>query len=93
VVDMLSVLDQWVETGKKPERIIGSRPAPKAKPTGTPGKPDAASGKPATAPKPAFTPPPALPPLTRPHCPWPQVAVYGGSGSMDDAANFVCRVK
>jgi feruloyl esterase len=28
---------------------------------------------------------------TRPLCPYPQVAVYKGSGSTDDAANFVCR--
>ena len=28
---------------------------------------------------------------TRPLCPYPQVAAYKGSGSTDDAANFVCR--
>ena len=28
---------------------------------------------------------------TRPLCPYPQVAVYKGSGSTDDAANFSCR--
>ena len=28
---------------------------------------------------------------TRPLCPYPQVAVYKGRGSIDDAANFVCR--
>ena len=28
---------------------------------------------------------------TRPLCPYPQLAVYKGSGSIDDAANFVCR--
>ena len=27
---------------------------------------------------------------TRPLCPYPQLAVYSGSGSTDDAANFVC---
>ncbi|HSO75191.1 MAG TPA: tannase/feruloyl esterase family alpha/beta hydrolase, partial [Blastocatellia bacterium] len=27
---------------------------------------------------------------TRPLCPYPQVARYKGSGSTDDAANFVC---
>jgi Tannase and feruloyl esterase len=27
---------------------------------------------------------------TRPVCPYPQVATYKGSGSVDDAANFVC---
>ena len=28
---------------------------------------------------------------TRPLCPHPQVAQYKGSGSVDEAANFVCR--
>ena len=28
---------------------------------------------------------------TRPLCVYPQRAVYSGSGSTDDAANFVCR--
>jgi feruloyl esterase len=28
---------------------------------------------------------------TRPLCPYPQVAAYDGSGSTDDAANFVCK--
>ena len=28
---------------------------------------------------------------TRPLCPYPQVAVYSGSGSIDDAANFSCK--
>lgn len=32
-------------------------------------------------------------PMTRPICPYPQVAVYKGSGSTDDAANFVCKSK
>ena len=30
---------------------------------------------------------------TRPLCPYPQVAVYKGSGSTDDAANFICKVR
>jgi hypothetical protein len=28
---------------------------------------------------------------TRPLCPYPQVAVYNGAGSTDEAANFTCR--
>ncbi|HVW11877.1 MAG TPA: tannase/feruloyl esterase family alpha/beta hydrolase [Bryobacteraceae bacterium] len=28
---------------------------------------------------------------TRPLCPYPQLATYKGSGSLDDAANFTCR--
>jgi len=30
---------------------------------------------------------------TRPLCPYPEVAVYKGSGGTDDAANFVCKAK
>jgi feruloyl esterase len=30
---------------------------------------------------------------TRPLCPYPQVARYNGTGSIDDAANFSCRAK
>lgn len=30
---------------------------------------------------------------TRPLCPYPQVAVYKGTGSTDEAANFVCRAQ
>jgi feruloyl esterase len=29
---------------------------------------------------------------TRPLCPYPQVARYKGSGSIDDAANFSCQI-
>jgi feruloyl esterase len=30
--------------------------------------------------------------MTRPICPYPQVATYTGTGSTNDAANFVCRM-
>jgi len=30
---------------------------------------------------------------SRPLCPYPQVAVYKGTGSTDDASNFACRVQ
>jgi len=30
---------------------------------------------------------------TRPLCPYPQVAVYKGSGSTDEAASFVCKAQ
>ena len=29
---------------------------------------------------------------TRPLCPYPQVAIYKGNGSVDDAANFACKL-
>ena len=60
VTDMLSVIDQWVETGEAPDRIIAQSPANQK-------------------------------PMTRPLCPYPQVAKYKGSGSADDAANFECE--
>ncbi|HSW39888.1 MAG TPA: tannase/feruloyl esterase family alpha/beta hydrolase [Acidobacteriota bacterium] len=59
IVDMISVLDRWVEPGKAPDRIIAANP-------------------------------PNRNPMTRPVCPYPQVAAYTGSGSVDDAANFIC---
>jgi feruloyl esterase len=30
---------------------------------------------------------------TRPLCAYPQIAIYRGSGSIDDAANFSCGTK
>ena len=29
--------------------------------------------------------------MTRPLCPYPQVAVYNGAGSTNDAGNFTCK--
>jgi feruloyl esterase len=59
-MDMLSVIDQWVETGKAPDRFTAS---------GTSNQKT----------------------ITRPMCPYPQVARYKGSGSMDDAGSFECK--
>jgi len=42
---------------------------------------------------PAFPGAPALPPLSRPLCPFPQVARYDGSGAKDDAASFSCAIQ
>ena len=58
--DMLSVLQQWVENGKAPDRIEASR---------------IRNG---------------ITDRTRPLCPYPQVAVYAGKGSTDQATNFSC---
>ncbi len=58
---MLTALDQWVEHGRAPDRIIASRIRD--------GRVD----------------------RTRPLCPYPEVAVYKGSGSTNVAANFACR--
>jgi feruloyl esterase len=61
--DMLSALEQWVERGAAPDRVIASH--------ATGGRVD----------------------RTRPLCPYPQSAIYTGSGSTDDAANFSCRTR
>jgi feruloyl esterase len=61
--DMLTALEQWVESKKAPEMILASRLRN--------GQTD----------------------RNRPLCPYPQVAVYNGSGSTDDAANFSCKAK
>ena len=53
-------LEDWVENGKAPERIVATRTAGGVT-------------------------------RTRPLCPYPQQAVYNGSGSIDDEKNFVCR--
>jgi feruloyl esterase len=60
--DVQSALEDWVEHGKAPEKIIASHI--------TDGKTD----------------------RTRPLCPYPQVAKWKGTGSTDDAANFVCAI-
>jgi feruloyl esterase len=59
--DMIAALEEWVEQGKAPDRIVASH--------ATGGRVD----------------------RTRPLCPFPQVAVYSGEGSTDDAASFVGR--
>jgi feruloyl esterase len=58
--DSLSVMEQWVEHGKAPERIIAAHR--------TAGQVD----------------------RTRPLCPYPQIARYKGTGSIDEATNFTC---
>lgn len=62
--DVVRALDQWVELGTAPARLIA------AKFTNDDPKRGVAR--------------------TRPLCPYPQVARYSGSGSIDDAANFAC---
>jgi feruloyl esterase len=62
VFDKVGSLEQWVEQGKAPEKIIASH--------STDGKVD----------------------RTRPLCPYPQVAKYKGSGSIDEASNFACQL-
>jgi feruloyl esterase len=59
--DALTALEDWVEHGQAPEKIIASHM--------TNGVAD----------------------RTRPLCPYPQTAVYNGSGSIDNAADFSCH--
>jgi feruloyl esterase len=59
--DMVGALEQWVEKGQAPAKIVASHT--------TNGVVD----------------------RTRPLCPYPQLATYKGAGSIDEAANFVCR--
>jgi feruloyl esterase len=61
--DMLTVLEDWVEKGVAPARVVASHRAE--------GRVD----------------------RTRPLCPHPQVAVYSGSGSVDEAASFRCEAR
>ena len=60
--DMMVPLEQWVEKGQAPARVVASH--------STNGKMD----------------------RTRPLCPYPQVARYTGTGSIDEAANFTCQL-
>lgn len=61
-IDWLTAIEQWVEHGIAPERLVASR----IDENGTVER-------------------------TRPLCPYPQVAVYSGTGSINDAANFSCK--
>jgi feruloyl esterase len=62
VFDAVAALEQWVEHGQPPQRIIAARMS-----NGVANR-------------------------TRPLCPYPQAAKYKGSGSTDEAANFVCQM-
>jgi hypothetical protein len=64
-VDWAAAIDEWVETGKAPDRIVAQKRA--------------GTGAAATVAR------------TRPLCPYPQRAVYSGTGSVDEAASFVCK--
>jgi feruloyl esterase len=58
-LDLLTDLENWIEKGQAPKRII------------------AGGGN--------------VPTRTRPLCAYPKVAVYGGTGSVDEAASYQCR--
>jgi feruloyl esterase len=58
--DKVGIIEQWVEKGAAPDKIIASHHTN------------------------------AVEDMTRPLCPYPQVARWIGSGSTNDAANFTC---
>jgi feruloyl esterase len=60
IFDSIRAIEEWVEAGKAPDRIIASHIRD--------GKTE----------------------RTRPLCPYPQIAIYKGTGITDDAANFSC---
>jgi feruloyl esterase len=60
VFDKVGVLEQWVERGAAPDKVIAAHR--------TKGVED----------------------MTRPLCPYPEIAKWKGAGSTNDAANFVC---
>jgi feruloyl esterase len=59
--DAVGALDEWLDTGRAPARIVAARQAH------------------------------ATPVRTRPLCPYPERAIYIGSGSIDRAENFRCE--
>lgn len=61
--DAVTLMEQWVEQGKAPEKMVASH--------STQGQVD----------------------RTRPLCVYPATAVYNGSGSTNEAANFSCKVQ
>lgn len=76
---LLANLMRWVENGTAPQVMIAHR----ARRTDA-GQPPNANGRPAGM----VQPQPPMPPRSRPIFAWPQVAVYVGHGSVDDAASF-----
>jgi len=59
--DKVGALEEWLKSGKAPDRLVASR---------------VEGGKVVR---------------THPLCPYPQTAVYNGTGSTDDASNFTCK--
>jgi len=73
--DWVSALEHWVEDGVAPRQMIATEFKPDRR------LPPSFSGLPEGTPI----------KRTRPLCPYPQVSVYNGVGSTDDATNFRCE--
>lgn len=77
--DTLTALEQWVEHGVEPKRLIGGHMEGGGPGQGNPnGGPNGGGAK-------------AAPPdMTRPICAYPNIARYNGTGDRADAASFSC---
>jgi len=75
-VDMVTALVNWVEKGQAPDSVVAT-----VRTTAQNTDLVCATLLGATV----------NPGRTRPLCPYPKVARYNGSGSIEDAANFTCR--
>ena len=78
VADFLTSMEQWVEKGQAPDRIVASHVLTK-------------KGGPMAASRPQNMPILGYVSRTRPLCSYPAVSTYTAKGSIDDAANFECR--
>lgn len=82
---LLAAMMDWVESGTPPAVLVAHRAQPTGE--GLPGGKSPTSAD--QAPPPGLAPPrPVLTPRSRPVFAYPAVAVWKGSGSIDDAANF-----
>jgi feruloyl esterase len=79
VFDMIGALEQWIEQGKAPDQILAAHAT---------GDPSAGPGS-----SPSARPGAGRVDRTRPLCPYPQIAVYNGTGSIDEAASFNCKAR
>jgi feruloyl esterase len=82
--DFLGALERWREQGVAPGHIIATRRAGR---TGQPPSPEGFGVPRPPSPEGSGGP---MSPMSRPLCPYPQVARYTGSGSTDEAKNFRC---
>jgi feruloyl esterase len=79
VFDMIGALEQWIEHGKAPDQILAAHAT---------GDSSAGPGS-----SPSARPGAGRVDRTRPLCPYPQIAVYNGTGSIDEAASFNCKAR
>ena len=77
--DMVGALEQWVEHGQAPDQILAAH--------ATNGPSTGLGAGPSTGLAPGRV------DRTRPLCPYPQIAVYNGTGSLDEAASFICKAR